>query len=575
MPFLAETSIAIPNQDLCSWMFDEPSYDIDKPIYVDIADPSHYITARHAKVLVRKLCAGFRKAGLEKGDCVVIHAFNSIYYPIVVLGIIAFGGIFAGTNPAYTPFELIHHLKTSRAKCVVAEPEILDSVLAAAKEVKLLNSRVFLFDHDRQPQGAKAAPKTFQSWRNLLVHGEEDWIRFNDEKIQVYNQNACLYILLLHEVDQLTLTQASTEAARLFSSGTTGLPKAAMLSHRNFITQHTVVYEHHPRPWPIRRINALPMFHAAIAPVAHTSALRAGETAFVQRRFALGPYLDAIERHAITDLVIVPPQVIAVLNAPHELLNRRPLRSIRSGVAGAAPMDKITQRRFAALMPLEATFTQVWGMTETCCIATGFEWDEYDETGSVGRGKANMDFKLVDDDGNDITGFDVRGEICVRGPSVVMGYLSAEGDEVNRRDWDADGFYRTGDVGFCSSENRLWYLVDRKKELIKVRAFQVAPAELEGVLLDHPGIADAAVLGVKFESNGSELPRAYVVRKPGSTGDLLTAEDVQQYMASKLASYKRLDGGVVFTQSIPKNASGKILKRVLREIAAREIGAKL
>ena len=316
------------------------------------------------------------------------------------------------------------------------------------------------------------------------------------------------------------------------------------------------------------------MFHAAIAPLVHTSALRAGEQCFIQRRFALEPYLAAIEKYQITDLLIVPPQVIAVLNAP-ELTKKYSLKSIRHAVAGAAPLDKVQQKRFAELLGPAARFTQVWGMTESCCVATGFYWDEEDFTGSVGRAKPNMDVKLIDDEGNDISDYEVRGELCVRSPGVVRGYLGAKEGEVNRKDWDADGYYRTGDVGLRKSENGLYYLVDRKKELIKVRAFQVAPAELEGVLLDHPGIADAAVIGVKFERDGTELPRAYVTRQKGNAGKSLTEKGVQQYLASKLASYKRLEGGVVFTQTIPKNASGKILKRILRETAAREIGPKL
>ena len=273
-------------------------------------------------------------------------------------------------------------------------------------------------------------------------------------------------------------------------------------------------------------------------------------------------------------MIIVPAQVIAILNSP-QLTRKYDLSSIRSVLAGAAPMDKETQGRFAALLAKEASVTQVWGMTETCCVATSFEWDEQDDTASVGRPKANMDFKIIDDEGKDISDFDVRAEISVRGPGVVLGYLGAKEGEVNRGEWDADGFMRTGDVGFRSSKNGLWYLVDRKKELIKVRGFQVAPAELEGVLLDHPGIADAGVIGVKFERDGSEFPRAYIVRTPDSAGAALTEKDVQKFLGSKLSSYKRLDGGVVFTDVIPKNASGKILKRILRETAARELGAKL
>ncbi|GAB1727393.1 hypothetical protein NU195Hw_g7834t1 [Hortaea werneckii] len=220
-----------------------------------------------------------------------------------------------------------------------------------------------------------------------------------------------------------------------------------------------------------------------------------------------------------------------------------------------------------------APFTQVWGMTETSCVCSMFNWDEYDETGSVGRMVANMDAKLVDDAGKDISGFDVRGELCVRGPLTVKGYF--ENPEANARDWDADGYFHTGDIAFRDGKSKLWYIVDRKKELIKVRGFQVAPPELEGVLLGHPDIVDVAVIGITDSAHeGSELPRAYVQRRPGSGGKP-SAEDVQVYMRERLASYKALTGGVVFIDAIPKNQSGKILKRILREQAKKETGAKL
>lgn len=182
--------------------------------------------------------------------------------------------------------------------------------------------------------------------------------------------------------------------------------------------------------------------------------------------------------------------------------------------------------------------------------------------------------KLVDDDGKDITDYDVHGEICIRGPTVVRGYF--ENPEANKRDWDADNYFHTGDIGYCDRKTKLWYIVDRKKELIKVRAFQVAPPELEGVLLSHPEIVDAAVIGVPDPSNqeGSEAPRAYIVRRDPKSSKPSSSE-VDKYMRERLAGYKMLTGGILFVEAIPKNPSGKILKRLLREQAAKEMGAKL
>ena len=160
----------------------------------------------------------------------------------------------------------------------------------------------------------------------------------------------------------------------------------------------------------------------------------------------------------------------------------------------------------------------------------------------------------------------------MRGPTVTPGYFN--NPKANAESFDSDGWFHTGDIAYCDGRTRKWYIVDRKKELIKVRGFQVAPPELEAVLLSHPQIVDAAVIGVADSGSDGELPRAYVVKRPGS-GDGLTGEEVKGYLAPKLAKYKALAGGVRFVEAIPKNASGKILKRVLREEAAKEGRSRL
>lgn len=153
--------------------------------------------------------------------------------------------------------------------------------------------------------------------------------------------------------------------------------------------------------------------------------------------------------------------------------------------------------------------------------------------------------------------------MCIRGPTVTPGYF--ENPKANAESFDSDGWYKTGDIGYCDEKTLKWYIVDRKKELIKVRGFQVAPPELEAVLLSHPQITDAAVIGVMFPGDNGESPRAYVVRRPGEEGLKLTEQMVKDYLGSRLAKYKALTGGVKFVDAIARNASGKILKRVLRE----------
>lgn len=179
----------------------------------------------------------------------------------------------------------------------------------------------------------------------------------------------------------------------------------------------------------------------------------------------------------------------------------------------------------------------------------------------------------MDENGNNISAYGVRGELCVRGPTVIPGYFN--NPEANASSFDSDGWFKTGDVAYCDEATRKWYIVDRRKELIKVRGFQVAPAELEATLLLHPHIIDAAVIGVRRPDSDDEMPRAYIIRRPTAEGQRLTADEVKQYTADRLAKYKGLSGGVHFVDAIPKNASGKILKKVLKEEVAEEMRSKL
>lgn len=312
----------------------------------------------------------------------------------------------------------------------------------------------------------------------------------------------------------------------------------------------------------------------------------------MMRRFDLESFLVTIEKYNVTDLTLVPPIVIAILMSP--LSRKQPfLRNVRAAACGAAPLDKDLQAQLRSMIQDGAPFTQVWGMTETSCVATMFAYPEHDDTGSVGRLIPNLEAKyvarcysnfssvreklipesrLVDEDDKNISAYGAKGELCVRGPTVTPGYLN--NPEANAQSFDSDGWYKTGDIASCDQDTRKWYIVDRKKELIKVRGFQVAPPELEAVLLSHPSIIDAAVIGISFNDANTEFPRAYVVRRPGDEAAArLTEADVQQYVLERLARFKALTGGVRFVDAITRNPSGKILKRVLREEAKREVEA--
>jgi 4-coumarate--CoA ligase len=389
-------------------------------------------------------------------------------------------------------------------------------------------------------------------------------------------------------------TSKTTNAMLSFSSGTTGLPKAVQLTHHNLIAEHTLLFEDHPIGYDVRRLLVLPFFHVASTPTTMLSPLRQGVTTYVMRRFELEPYFQNIGRYTITEILVVPPIAITIIMSP--LREKYSLKSVKYAICGAAPLDKGPQARLQALLAPDAPFTQVWGMTETSCISSHIPWPEHDMTGSVGKFLKNLDVKLVDDEGKDISAPDTRGELCIRGPIVTNGYF--ENEEANKRDFDNEGYFHTGDIAYVDGKTELWYIVDRKKvrshivypallyqssvfanattqELIKVRGFQVAPPELEAALLSHPSIIDAAVIGIPAPSSSrdGELPRAYIVQRPGTAK--LTEQEVVAYAGTRLAGYKRLEGGVRFLDAIPKTASGKILKRELREMAKLEGKARL
>ena len=271
-------------------------------------------------------------------DVVCLHSFNDIMYSMLFLGTIGAGGIFAGTNPSYSSYELVHHIRTAEVKYLITEPEMLQSILAAAKECDIPDANILIFNVNGQ-----SIPRGFQSWEILLERGEEDWVRFDDLQ-----------------------TGKETEAARLFSSGTTGLPKAAMVSHRNLVAEHTLCWGLDRKDYNISRILCLPMFHAATFPIAHTTALKAGNPSYVTRRFELENFLAIIEKYQITDLILVPPLVIATIMS--DLNKKYSLKSVKAAYCGAAPLGAGPQKKFQELMGVNAPFTQVWGRPPAAVI---------------------------------------------------------------------------------------------------------------------------------------------------------------------------------------------------------------
>ncbi|KAI9727215.1 MAG: putative NRPS-like protein biosynthetic cluster [Cirrosporium novae-zelandiae] len=526
MVFQPDAYYDIPFVDLLSWTLDNLTYDEDKDIFIDAADDTRRLTARQARTLVRKLVGGLKEIGVKPGDCICLHSFNDILYSPIYLGIIGAGGRFVGSNPGYTYLELHHLLSTSKTRFIIVEPELLEKILPAAHDFGIPDSNILIFNPRRA-----SIPDGFVSWETLLQHGESDWIRFDDEQ-----------------------TAKNTTAALLSTSGTTGLPKAAAISHFAHVAQSKLLYDSKDKPYQVSRLLCLPQFHAFAAPLVHIAPLREGHTTYIMRRFDLEKYMGCIKRYQITETAMVPPIMASVSESA--LAKTGLISSLRYIWCAGAPLSTSINRQMMNLLDPNAIISQVWGMTEIGWITT-FLFPERDESNSVGRLLPNMEAKLIDRNGKEVTKECCSGEIYVRGPSIMSSYLG--NPEATSASFE-DGWLKTGDIAYCKSGK--WYIIDRVKDLIKVRGWQVSPAELESCLLMHPRIIDAAVVGIQNSTHDSELPRAFVVVDPDSPYPVKEKE-IKSFVRARLAKYKALDGGVRFVKSIPRNASGKILRPML------------
>ncbi|KAL8718555.1 MAG: hypothetical protein Q9225_004327 [Loekoesia sp. 1 TL-2023] len=417
---------------------------------------------------------------------------------------------------------------------------MLATTMQSAKDCEIPASKVFTFETKDQ-----AAVPGQKSWTDLLKHGEADWLTF-DKPGQA----------------------KSTISTLAFTSGTTGFPKAAMIPHLYAISQLRALENQRP-PYEVSRLVCIPAFHAFAVPLLTGCAIRNQQATYVMRRFELETYLQTIRQFQITEIPMVPTMLIAVLNSP--LATKEDLKSLRSVWVGGSPLRSSTQRDFQALLDQDALVTQVWGMTETGWTTLLF-WPESDDTGSVGRLLPNMSSKLIAGDGSIITEDNREGELYVKGASIMNGYFN---DPVaTAATIDEDGWLRTGDVAYCVKGK--WYIVDRKKDMIKFHGWQIAPAELEAVLLTHPQVINAAIIGIPLKDGTGEIPQAFVVLKPrpldgtyASHGDLeertTTEEELKSYLASRLAKYKAVNG-VTFVDDIPRTPSGKLQKFKLKEL---------
>ncbi|MEA2692560.1 MAG: hypothetical protein QOJ16_1947 [Acidobacteriota bacterium] len=468
--------------------------------------------------LVLRAAAGLARHGFGKGDVLAIYSPNLPEYAIAFHGAALAGGVVTTINPLYTVDELTYQLRDSGARYLITVGPFLDKALAAARSVGL--SRIFVFDETGKAEGV--LPFT-----SLLA---EDG-----------------------PVPEPGIAPREDLVALPYSSGTTGLPKGVMLTHYNLVAN---LLQNAASPLEVGTddtiIAVLPFFHIYGLVVVMNLGLYHGATIVTLPRFELDSFLATLAKYGVTFANVVPPIVLAL--AKHPAVGQHDLSKLRMIFSGAAPLGgEIAQ---ACARRLGCLVFQGYGLTETSPVTHVSPSDPaLAKPGSVGFPLPNTECQIADLDSGAPLGPGERGEICIRGPQNMLGYLNRP--EATAAMIDASGWLHTGDVGYVGEDGHL-YVVDRVKELIKYKGLQVAPAELEAVLLTHPAVADAAVIPSPDEEAG-EVPKAFVVLRGEAIPDEILA-----FVAARVAPYKRIRRLEIVDQ-IPKSAAGKILRRVLVE----------
>ncbi|KAF9270001.1 amp dependent CoA ligase [Marasmius fiardii PR-910] len=508
------------------------------------------IHLREVRRRVRGLANAFSlRWNIKDDDVVCLFSPNDIDYPVAIWATHTVGAIMTLANPAYTPDELLHQLTATKAKLLLVHSTFLPTALTAAKQAGLSDDRVITIP----TPGVKIDRTTIH---DLVAFGSSQPEAFNERKLRP--------------------GEARTKRAFLsFSSGTTGKPKAVEIAHYSLISNvvqmavhNNVLSSQQSGPFtPGDVVGAvLPFFHIYGLVVQMHFTLFCGLTLVVMPKFSFKEYLRSVDRHKITHLYVVPPQV--VLMCKQDAIHGYDFSHVKYLICGAAPLSGELVQQITKIFP-NAIIGQGYGLTETCTtVAMVPPTQKIGTLGSAGVLVPGIRARLLKADGS-LASEGERGELVVSGPSMALGYLN---NAEATKETFANGWVHTGDEVII--KNGEVFVVDRLKEIIKVKGFQVAPAELEGHLLTHSAVSDACVVGIPDDYKG-EVPLAFIVInenlrsavKSGQT-DKLKAE-IMKHVSDHKVDYKRL-ADVEFIDAIPKNPTGKILRRVLRDAARKE-----
>ncbi len=464
---------------------------------------------------IGRFAGGLANRGFAKGSTLGLMAPNMPEYAIVFHAVALLGGVVTTINPVYGAEEVRFQLNDAGATLLITVPDFAATALEAIE----------------------GSPAT-----EVAVIGGSD--------LEGTLDFASLYG---DAVGQTPVDVLNDIVVLPYSSGTTGLPKGVMLTHHNLVSNLVQIDALLPYDDGEVALAVLPFFHIYGMQVLMNGLLSEGLTIVTLPRFDMQVALELVQERKVTRFFAVPPIVLGL--AKHPMVDDYDLSSLRQIFSGAAPLGGDVAEEAATRIGTE--IIQGYGMTELSPVSHA-TMSGHAKAGSNGYTAPNTECRVVDGEGVD-QGVDGEGELWIRGPQVMKGYLNNE--NATRATIDEDGWLHTGDVARFDSDGHM-FIVDRVKELIKFKGFQVPPAELEALIITHPSVSDVAVIGIADDEAG-EIPKAYVVLQPGAEA---TAADIQSFVAEHVASYKQVRL-VEFTDEIPKSASGKILRRFLRDQA--------
>lgn len=483
----------------------------DKPALID-GQTNRVLTYRQLKDAVGRVAAGLAERGFRKGDVLALFSPNLPEYAVAFHGVATLGGIVTTINPMYTPEEVSYQLGDARAKYLLTVPQLMDKAVEAS-------------------------------------HGS------NVEEVFVFGEapGATSFSVLLQSEAVAPETEINSRediVALPYSSGTTGVAKGVMLTHYNMVANLYQLEEHDRTSERDTLLAVLPFFHIYGMNVIMNLGLFNGATIVTMMRFELEQFLKTMQTHKVTRAHLVPPIILALAKQP--VVDDYDLSNLEIIMSGAAPLGGNLSS--ACTERLNCVIKQGYGLTETSPVThMCSEIPAEIKSGSIGQCIPSTECRVVDLETGAELGHGQEGEIWIRGPQVMKGYLNRP--EATAQTVDAEGWLHTGDIGYADEE-RHFFIVDRAKELIKYKGFQVAPAELEAILLSHPAIADAAVIPFPDEEAG-EVPKAFIVLR-GEANE----QEIKEYVAERVAPYKKIRQ-MEFIEQIPKSPSGKILRRVL------------